>query len=357
MEGWKLLRIGGNVDRIAGGVLAKRRAKNMSEKANMDTNKNVDLVGANAESASAVGTSAQTGLSMDATSSNFGRRKWLKFLMVCGIAAMGALNYEVFVFPNNFAPAGLNGFLTIIRHLTGVTLGSMSLVLNVPLLIAAFKVLKKNYAIYTTVYVLVFSITSIVLKNFEPFEFAFYAKDGGERILAAIAAGVFNGAFYSVQLRLGGSTGGMDIVASFINHKRPQYSLVWVIFIINCLVAAASFFAYGMDYVPVILCIVYSFVTTRVNDAILKGARSAAKFEVVTSRPEELAAELMTRLHHGCSVIRTTGMYSHKDRSLVICVVNNMQIADFERILAKFPDSFVMVSSVTRTYGNFKRVK
>lgn len=285
------------------------------------------------------------------------KNKVLRYLILVLVAALAALNYEIFVFPNNFAPAGLNGFLTIIRHLTGFTFGYMSLLMNIPLLVIAFKVLKRHYAVMTFIYVVSFSVASVLLKNIDVSAFAFCAKDGGERIMAAIAAGVFNGVFYSVALSMGGSTGGMDIVASFINHKKPEYSLVWLIFLINMIVALTSFFAYGMDYVPVILCIVYSFVTTRVDDTILKGSKSAAKFEVITSHPDELSQDLMSKLHHGCTVIPAKGMYSNSDKSLLICVVNNLQIADFERVLAKYEDTFVVVSSVTRTYGNFKRIR
>ncbi len=283
--------------------------------------------------------------------------KFLRYLLIVLVAALGALQYELFVFPNNFAPSGLNGFLTIIRHLTGFSFGYMTLLVNIPLLLISFKVLKRDYAIKTFVYVVAFSIASLLLKQTDVTRIAFYAKDGGERIMAAIAAGVFNGAFYSVALRLGGSTGGIDIVASMINHRKPEYSLVWLIFLINVVVALVSFFAYGMDYVPVILCIVYSFVTTRVNDSILKGSRSAARFEIITSEPDALSAELMSKLHHGCTVIPAKGMYSHSDKSVLICVVNNLQIADFERVLSNYKDTFVVVSSVTRTYGNFKRIR
>lgn len=281
----------------------------------------------------------------------------LKYLLVVLVGSLGAFNYEVFVFPNNFAPAGLNGFLTIIRYLTGFTFGYMSLLMNLPLLIIAFKVLNRRFSVITFIYVVAFSVTSIILKHTNVSSFAFYARDGGERIMAAVAAGVFNGVFYSVTMRLGGSTGGMDIVAGFLNHRRPEFSLVWIIFAINILVAFMSFFAYGMDYVPAILCIIYCFVTARVSDSIIKGSKSAAKFEIITSRPEELSRELMEKLHHSCTVIPAKGMYSHTDKSMVICVVNNMQIADFERIISKYSDSFVMVTPVTRTYGNFKHVK
>jgi Uncharacterized conserved protein len=158
-------------------------------------------------------------------------------------------------------------------------------------------------------------------------------------------------------VRLGGSTGGMDIAAAMINHRKPEFSMVWIIFAINMVVAFMSFFAYGMDYVPVILCIIYSFVTSRVGDFILKGARSASKFEIITSHPEELSQTLMTKLKHGCTVLPARGMYSHTDKSLLICVVNRRQTAEFGRIIKEFKDTFVIMSPVARTYGNFKHIK
>ena len=282
----------------------------------------------------------------------------LDYLIVIVIAVLGALNFQVFVFPNNFAPSGLNGILTIIRHVFGINFGMLYLFLNIPLLIAAFYVLRsKKYAIATFIYVVVFSVSSILLRNLDLSKLMFSGGDGGERIMAAVAAGVFSGFNYSVAIRLGGCTGGLDIVAALVIHKKPSINLVWLVFGINVGVATLSFFAYGMDYAPVILCIIYSFVTSRIGDLILKGARTAAKFEIITSNPEELSQALMSQLHHGCTVLPARGMYSHTDKSLLICVVNRRQIADFERVLRNFEDTFVVVTPVTRTYGNFKHIK
>ena len=281
----------------------------------------------------------------------------LDYVIISIFAMLGALNYQVFVFPNDFAPSGLNGILTIIRHLFGINFGMMYLILNLPLLAFAHHLLHGRYAINTLVFVVVFSVANMVLKDVDLSVITFYGKDSGERIMASVAAGVFSGLNYGIAMRLGGSTGGMDIVGSIVNHRHPEISLVWVVFGINVAVAAASFFAYGMDYVPVILCIIYSFVTSRVGDFILKGARSAAKFEIITSHPEELSQTLMTRLHHGCTVLPARGMYSHTDKSLLICVVNRRQIAEFGRIIKEFDDTFAIMSPVTRTYGNFRRIK
>ena len=285
------------------------------------------------------------------------KRHALDYLIICVIAVLGAFNYQIFVFPNDFAPSGINGILTIIRHLFGINFGMMYLVLNVPLLMVAHHLIHGRYALNTFVYVVVFSITSMILKNVDLSVLSFNGQDAGERIMAAVAAGVFSGFNYGLTMRMGGCTGGMDIVGSIVSHKNPEINMVWLVFSINVAVAVLSFFAYGMNYVPVILCIIYSFVTSRVGDFILKGARSAAKFEIITSYPEELSQALMGRLHHGCTVLPARGMYSHVDKSLLICVVNRRQIPEFGRIIKEFDDTFLIMTPVARTYGNFKQVK
>lgn len=280
-----------------------------------------------------------------------------QYIGIFFVAVLGALNYELFVFPNNFAPAGLNGILTIIQHVFDFRVGYLSLMVNIPIIAFTYMVLDKDYALKNLFYVVVFSVANLIFKEINFSKFVFYATDGGEKVMAAIAAGVFNGLLYSVAIRLGGSTAGMDVVATFINRKKPEFSFVWIVFTINVVVAALSFFAFGHDYAPVILCMIYSFVTSKLNDTILKGARAAAKFEIITDDPESLAQDLMSKLRHGCTVVPARGMYSGEEKQMLICVVNRLQIADFEKILKNHKESFVIVSSVNNTYGNFKHIK
>lgn len=288
---------------------------------------------------------------------NLRMKKWFQYLGIIVVAILGALNYELFVFPNDFAPAGLNGILTIIQHVFNFRIGYLSLMVNIPIIAFTYLVLDKDYALKNLLYVIVFSVANLYFKNLDFSAFAFFATDGGEKIMAAIAAGIFNGFLYSIAIRLGGSTAGMDVIATFINRKKPEFSFVWIVFFINVIVAILSFFAFGHDYTPVILCLIYSFVTSKLNDNILKGARTAAKFEIITYKPDEVAADLMSTLRHGCTVVPAKGMYSGKEKKMLICVINRMQIADFERVMKNHKDCFVIVSSVNNTYGNFKHIK
>lgn len=278
-------------------------------------------------------------------------------LLVCMAGILGALNYEIFVFQNKFSPAGLNGILTMVQYLFHFSFGYMSLVCNIPLILFAYFKIDKEFALKNAIYVVCFSVASIILRNTDVSNIAFKGLDAGERALAAIAAGVFNGLLYSVTMKNGGSTGGIDIIARFVNKKHPEYNFIWIIFALNAIVVSLSFIVYGRDFVAAILCIIYCFVTSRISDYFIKGSKSAAEYEVITKNPESLANEIMGELKHGCTVVKGTGMYSHSEVSLLICVVNKMQINDFERIIKRHQDAFVIVSSVNGTYGNFKHVK
>ena len=282
-----------------------------------------------------------------------------RYLAIALFAVAYAMVYEIFVFPNDFAPAGVNGIVTMIQYLFHFKVGYLSLIVNIPMLAVAFFVLNRSYAFRTLTFILVFSATLLISEQLgiAESEIVCRSEDVGGRLLAAIAAGLFNGFLYSMSVRMGGSTGGSDVVGEFIHRAHPEYNTVWIIFTINVVVALGSFFVYDFRYEPVILCAVYIFVNSRTSDAIFKGNRAAAKFEVITTQPEQLSRELIAALHHGCTVIRAEGMYTHSNRAMLICVINRRQVVDFERIIRKYDNTFAYISTVNGIVGNFKKIK
>ncbi len=289
------------------------------------------------------------------------RKVWrsapFQYITLFVLAVISAFCFEIFVYPNDFAPSGVNGLATMVQHLTGVSVGYMALLVNLPMLIVAFFVINRRYALRNFAFLSVFSISCIILRETDLSFIVFRAADGGGAILAAVAGGFFYGVIYSLTVKLGASTGGTDIMAAFVNKRWPEFDTIWIIFALNTAVATLSFFVYGFNYTAVILCIINSYVSGRVSDTIFKGARSAAKFEVITDRPQELSQELMRALHHGCTVIPAKGMYSGAEHSMLICVVNRRQVVDFEKIIAKYDNTFAYISTVNGTFGTFHRIK
>ena len=90
-------------------------------------------------------------------------KKFWTYLVIAGVAMIGAINYELFVFPNQFAPSGLNGICTMIQYITGISVGYLSLLVNVPLAVWCYIEVSKPVALRSMVYVITFSLGLILL--------------------------------------------------------------------------------------------------------------------------------------------------------------------------------------------------
>ena len=282
------------------------------------------------------------------------RKKILTYCVIAGLALVCALNYELFVFPNQFAPAGLNGICTMIQHVFGISVGYLSMIINIPLAIAVYLKVSKSLAIRSMVYVLTFSLALVILDHVD---LSWLAYDtASSTILGPLVAGIINGSCYSWLLKASAYTGGTDFIAALIHKRRPDQSVLGLIFTLNVAVAVISFFVYGYQMEPVILCILYSFASTTVSQQAVKSGRSATRFEIITDYPEEISDEIITKLHHSATVMPAKGMYSGKPTNLVYCVVNNTQISKLSAIIQRYPKTFAVMDSVSEVMGNFKQL-
>ena len=284
------------------------------------------------------------------------RKKVLTYFVIVVVAVISALNYELFIFPNKFAPAGLNGICTMIQYVFGINVGYMSLIINIPLALLVFFKVSKPLAVRSMVYVVVNSVTLVLLDYVDLSAFVYITETGTSKILGPLVGGVIFGTCYSWLLKASAYSGGTDFVAALIHKKRPDQSVIGLIFTLNALVAIVSYFVYDYQMEPVILCILYSFTSSTVSERNTKSGRSAIRFEIVTDHPEELADEIIYKLHHSATLIPAKGMYLGRETNILICVVNKTQIAALSAVIRKYPNTFAVMSSVSEVMGNFKHV-
>ena len=276
------------------------------------------------------------------------------YAIVILVALMMALNYQLFVFPNSFAPAGLNGVFTMIQHVLGFKLSYTSIILNVPLAIISFFVNSRPRALRTLTYTLAFSG---FLMLFEQMDLsAFVYSTGSSTLLGPLVAGLITGAGGYVMHTLNACYGGTEFLAGFIHKVRPNFNFFNIIFVLNISVAVASYFVYGYQIEPVLLCIIYSYASSTVRDVMNRRHMSAVRCEIVTDDPEGLKAAIIGQLHHTATQIQATGAYSGGEKTVLLCIVNSSQVNELTKLVSQFPDSFVIVSSVSSVVGNFKRL-
>ena len=283
-------------------------------------------------------------------------RKVLTYAIILVLAFGNAMSYHIFVFPNRFAPSGLNGLCTIIQELFGLNVGYLSLMINIPLALLVFEFVNRKLAVRSMVYVVTFSAMLVVLEKVDLSAFAYATENGTSTILGPLVAGIISGAVYGILVKCSSYTGGTDYVASLVRIRRPDLNFFYVTFLINVAVAAISYFVYGYQLEPVILCILYSFMSSTVSDNMLKSGRSAIRFEIITDQPEAMSQDIIHKLGHSATAIPAKGMYSGRETNILVCVINKSQIVSLSKIIRKYPNSFAIMSSVSEVMGNFKKL-
>lgn len=283
-------------------------------------------------------------------------KKTLTYIVITLIAVVAAFNYQIFIFPNSFAPAGLNGICTMIQYTCGISVGYLSLIINVPLALLVYIKISKPLAVRSMVYIVVFSVTLLVLDRIDLSALYYVTENGTSAILGPLVAGIIWGSCYSLLVQCSAYSGGTDFIAALIHKRKPNQNLFFLIFTLNALVAGISFFVYDYKIEPVILCILYSFVGSTVTDKLTKNGRSAVCFEIITDYPKEISDEIIQKLNHSTTLIPAKGMYSGRETNMLVCVVNKTQVAAITAIVRKYPNTFAIMDPVSEVMGNFKRM-
>ena len=265
-------------------------------------------------------------------------------------AILSAFTLHVFVFTNSFAPSGVDGIATMLQKITGVSAGVFSLAINVPLLILALFLVNKKYVVYTIVFTVLSSIGLIVL---DVVNFYQYTAEN-EKLLAAIFTGLLLGIRTGLMIRIGASTGGVDIVACIVQKRRPYFNIERIISIICYIIIGISFFVYENNLNSVLLAVVQMFVFEWAVGLIMRDSRDTVEFKIVTKHPELIKEDIIFNLKHGATLVESKGMFTETDSYTIVSIVNARQVPEFLNLLKKYPDTFVSYTKLLGVRGNFR---
>ena len=265
----------------------------------------------------------------------------IRFTLLTVIAAaVSSLALHVFVYPNAFVPLGLEAVVTMLQTVTGVNAGWINLALNAPLVVYAFFKLNKKYVAFTLLFTLLSSVFLIV---FEAAGVPMYVAEN-EKLIAALFAGLMLGTRSGIMLRIGASTGGVDIIARIVQNRLQFVNIERIISVLCFVLILLSYFVYH-DVNCILLGIVQMYINEKVVTFLMKDNREAVKVEIVTT------------LRHSATILDGRGMYSGKEYFVVFTVLNLYQVAEFDRLMKKYPDAFVYYYNVKGVYGNFRRFR
>ena len=270
------------------------------------------------------------------------------FTCLLGSALIG-IALSVFTIPNNIAPGGVSGLSTALAQLCHIRVSVLSLLLNVPLLILAWKHLKKESVAYTLVCV-VFLIASIELAG------RYLPTYTGNILIAAVYGGVVCGLGTGILFLKEITTGGTDLLALLLHRifrNTPNGMLLMIIDSAVVLIAVLVF----QDIEVALTSTITIYVSSKVIDALAQGVDYAKVVYIITDRGAEISNMLNRETERGNTKIQAVGGYTGREKTLLITVIKRNALAHtLERIREMDEAAFVFVMNATEVHGEGFRV-
>lgn len=276
-------------------------------------------------------------------------RTFTDILLITVAAFLSAVALYTFVNPANFAPSGVDGISMMVQKLTNINMGYISLAINIPLLILAWFFISKKYVIYTSLYTVISSVAMIVMEQINMYQ---YITENHVWI-SVFASGIMMGARSAVMIRIGGSTGGVEIIASIVQKKKPYMNIETLISVFCYITIGISFFVYG-NIESIIMSVVQTLIFNLAMNSAMKSTRNAVEVRIITDSPEQFKEDILLNLKHGATVIDCHGMFTGDEKAMIVTIINIHQMNELIKLSRKYDSTFVYFSEVSGVWGNFR---
>lgn len=251
---------------------------------------------------------------------------------------------NIFTAPNQIAPGGVTGVATLFNFAWGLPIGTMILVINLPLLIASWFRLGKAFTIRTLI---VTVLSSVVIDAAAPFLPPFR----GDRMLVALFGGVLAGAGLGLIYMRGATTGGTEVVARLLERKFRHIPIGRLILLVDALVVAASALVYR-NVESALYAMVLIFVSTSLMDALVYGGDKGKMLLIMSKKEREIADAVLDRMERGVTMLNATGAYTGGERRVLLCAVRRSEMYQLRSLVMDIdPGAFLIVVSTDEVLG------
>lgn len=280
------------------------------------------------------------------------RRIWgevQRYLIILIGVILAALGYSLFQVPYDIAAGGIGGVSIIINHFTGWPVGTLYLIMNVPLLILGYFYLGRwPFVIRTILAVFIFSIATDLFVAYLPAVLGNYplTKD---ILLNALYAGLVGGVGGGLVYQAGGTIGGTGIIGRIIQQKTgAPLSQVYLYTDGVIILTAGAVFGWEIALYALLTLVLAGMA----SDYTLEGPSSVRTATIITNQPEILARALIAGLGRGVSQWPITGSYTGQTHAMLICTIYRPQVNDLKQIVSQVdPTAFVTIGVAHQAFG------
>ena len=264
-------------------------------------------------------------------------------IMILGNAVL-ALGTAAFVVPNGLISGGVTGIGLILEHFFGLPVDVGVFVGDAVLFLLGAAVMGKAFAatiiLSTIVYPTFFSLFGKI---------PFLTSLTDDKLMAAIYAGLLMGAGIGLVIKVGGSTGGMDI-PPIILHKLFGLSIPVMIYVgdtalllIQAIYSSTEQVLYGILVV---------LLNSIVMDKVLIMGQKQTQVVVISPQYEKFNQMIHQQMDRGSTLLHATTGLEKSDQKVVMTVISNRQLAHLNELILQIdPQASVVASEVNEVKG------
>ncbi len=269
-----------------------------------------------------------------------------------------AVGFTCFMLPYEITSGGVSGISGLIYYSTGFNAAFSYLIINVFLMLIAWKTMGWQYCLRTLFATLVITFLIDYGQTLITGESGEMMKIIGEqKFMACVLGGCLEGLGLGLTFLAGGSTGGTDIIASAIN-KHHSISLGRLLLIMDIVIVSCNWVVIH-DIETLVVSYSTMFVSMNMVDYVINGARQSVQFMIISDRYEAIATRISNELERGCTVMEANGWYSKQRKPVLLVMAKKYERRDIYRIIHhEDPDAFVTMSNVEGVFGEgFDKIK
>ena len=268
-------------------------------------------------------------------------------LIILGTMSM-SIATALFLLPNQLSSGGFSGIATITYYLFNWKMGTVILLLNIPLFILAFIRIGKEFVFKSI-------LGTVFLSQFIDF-FDRFNPLTTDRFLACIYGGIFIGVGTSLILKAHASTGGGDLVSYIVRSFKPTLSTSNLIVIFDAIVITLN-----VIFLKELEIGLYSsislYIMGKVIDIIFEGIGFSKMIFIISNKYKEISDEISNQVLRGVTGIYSKGMYTNERKMMLMCIASRREIIEIKQIANKIDSkSFTIITNVREVYGKgFKK--
>ncbi len=262
---------------------------------------------------------------------------------VLGTALVG-FALAMFTIPNDIAPGGVSGLATALAFITPIHVSVWTLMMNIPLMIAAWRRLGARAIFFTL-------ISTVLLSFFIEIGTLYLPQYRSNVLVASLMGGVVSGLGMGMLFIRGVSTGGTDLLALILKKLLPNVPTGTLLMFVDAAVVVAATLIFR-DFDVAIYSAITIFTTSKVIDTITQGVDYAKVIYTVTERGDEVVRTLNAFTDRGTTLIPAVGGYTGGGKQIVMTVTKRSVLAQTLRLIRQAdPKAFTFVVDSTEVHG------